>query len=660
MKKRYFSSIYRLCKGVLSLCVLMTLLANSCSKSTLDPIDDKIPTEENPVSNDFKATIAPVWDIERGKAMLLSGSGYQQGDILQLESGQQGKQVLTVAIVDGKVTFPTDLESINYRLSVLRGTTSYPIGNTQFNYVLRADIPNQDGKNIKGVVHIAGQGLADVVVSDGYDVTKTDAQGVYYLSSNKRTGYVFISIPANHELTETVNKTPKFYQFVASNPDLVDTRDFELKAVNNDDHVILALADMHLANRNSDLSQFQKGFIADVNQQIARLKSEGKQVYALTLGDQTWETYWYSNSFMLPEYVQQMSNLQAPVFNTIGNHDNDPYFANDWMSENAYRRILGPTYYSFNLGQVHYVVLDNVEYLNTGGSYGTVGSRDYNAKITENQLEWLAKDLASIPSTTPIVLSTHIQLHHAPTEQGNTPNFRTSNAQQLISLLDRFAEVHVMTGHTHVNYRVPRNDKFMEHNVAALSGTWWWTGRPGYSDNHIAPDGSPGGYGLWEMNGRNIAWKYKSIGYAPEYQFRAYDLNEVEITATKHAPAANATFRAMVPQYAADFAKANKNNEVLINVWGYDPKWTVSVTENGRPLDVQRISSYDPLQIISYGMQRLNVNATPTFDAANTSHMFKVKASAVNSTLQIKVTDRFGNTYSESMERPKAFTYSMR
>ncbi|MCL8000810.1 calcineurin-like phosphoesterase C-terminal domain-containing protein, partial [Brucella sp. 21LCYQ03] len=112
--------------------------------------------------------------------------------------------------------------------------------------------------------------------------------------------------------------------------------------------------------------------------------------------------------------------------------------------------------------------------------------------------------------------------------------------------------------------------------------------------------------------------------------------------------------------YAANFANANKNNEVLINVWGYDPKWTVSVTENGRSLAVQRVSSYDPLQIISYAMRRLNVNATPTFDAANTSHMFKVKTSAANTTLQIKVTDRFGNTYSESMERPKTFTYSMR
>ena len=40
--------------------------------------------------------------------------------------------------------------------------------------------------------------------------------------------------------------------------------------------------------------------------------------------------------------------------------------------------------------------------------------------------------------------------------------------------------------------------------------------------------------------------------------------------------------------------------------------------------------------------------------------MFKTKASNATSTLLIKVTDRFGNVYTETMERPKAFNYMMR
>ena len=68
-----------------------------------------------------------------------------------------------------------------------------------------------------------------------------------------------------------------------------------------------------------------------------------------------------------------MSKINCKIFNIMGNHDNDPYCAGDWIAENKFREVVGPTYYSFNLGSIHYVVLDNVEYINTGGSQGVIG-----------------------------------------------------------------------------------------------------------------------------------------------------------------------------------------------------------------------------------------------------------------------------------------------
>lgn len=115
-------------------------------------------------------------------------------------------------------------------------------------------------------------------------------------------------------------------------------------------------------------------------------------------------------------------------------------------------------------------------------------------------------------------------------------------------------------------------------------------------------------------------------------------------------------------KYAAEYATANNKNEVLINVWNYDEKWEVEVSENSTPLTVSRINVLDPLHIISYSAKRLNVAATPTEDfvSTKTAHMFKVKASNATNTLQIKVTDGFGRIYTESMQRPKAFTYLMK
>jgi hypothetical protein len=202
----------------------------------------------------------------------------------------------------------------------------------------------------------------------------------------------------------------------------------------------------------------------------------------------------------------------------------------------------------------------------------------------------------------------------------------------------------------------------MEHNTAAICATWWWTGNTGYAANHICRDGSVGGYGVWEMDGKNAEWYYKSVGYERNYQFRTYDLNSVEITAAKYAPLANATSAAQMPEFAGEFATAGTKNEILINIWNWDEDWTISVKEEGVELPVRQVMAKDPLHIISYEAKRLNLNASvsTTFATRSVSHMFKATASKPASTLYIDVTDRFGNVYSETMIRPKNLTTNMK
>lgn len=647
------------------LAIVITLLSTSCSKNSPGGDGPNPPVQ----TENFRITdieIPAIINRQKSADVEIKSKGFKLGDVILINSIDNPSSAYTVQIKSIQsnhviIQLPESIEDGRYRLIAQRETKTQTLANTVFNTVLRTNIPDQANKTVKGVVHVNGVGVADVVVSDGYDVAKTDQNGVYYLNSNKRIGYVFVSVPGNYEVTAMNGNLPQFYKSLYGNPNIVETIDFELTPVNNENHIMLTMADFHLANRNNDIAQFQSGFLTDVNNLIASYKAAGKKVYGLTLGDLTWDLYWYSNNFALPQYVDQINKVdKIPIFNLIGNHDYDPYFTSDWLAENAYRKTLGPTYYSFNIGRVHYIVLDNTEWINTGGGSGIVGERNYNGTISDEQMAWLAKDLAMVESSTPIVLASHIQLHNAPNATGAIPSYRISNGAQLVSELSRFEEVHILSGHTHINYKVPRNDKVIEHNTAAVSATWWWTGRSGAAGNQIAPDGSPSGYGVWEMNGNDIKWFYKSIGYENNYQFRTYDLNNVHISADTYLPNANSQHRAMLNQYAFNFANANTNNEVLINVWGYDPQWTISVTENGNPLTVERIMSRDPLHIISYSMMRLNANATPTFNSANTSHMFKVQASAPNTSLNVTVTDRFGNVYSESMTRPKSFNYSMK
>ncbi|XCF06893.1 calcineurin-like phosphoesterase family protein [Tamlana crocina] len=627
--------------------------------------NDEVEIDENNDLNISGVSIPSSLDVSRDGQTTLTGKGFKVGDTIEFVSSttSQSFSGTVVEVSDSTFTFaiPSNFESGNYAVSVLRNTNKLLLGNILCNVIANTNIPDVAGKNIKGVVYCNGEGIANVTVSDGYEVTVTDAEGRYYLASLKKTGFVFISVPGNYEVTN-VGSAPQFFKRVSNSTETVEQKDFSLIQVNNDNHVVLSLADWHLANRNNDLEQFTSKVLPDINNTIDKYSANGTKVYALTLGDLTWDAYWYNNNFGLNDYVPYMNKINAPVFNLIGNHDNDPYYANDWEAENKYRDIIGPTYYSFNLGKVHYVVLDSVEYINSGGSQGTVGSRNYNERLTNDQIEWLKKDLATITDkSTPIVLAMHTPLHKHPSLDANGSQVNTTdllNASTLKNALSEFATVHVLSGHTHVNFSVEEHN-IMEHNTAALCATWWWTGRNGYAGNHICKDGSPGGYGIWEMNNRDIKWRFKGIGYDEDYQFRTYDLNSIHITAANYAPNSNDTDLA---DYADVYASPSANNDVLINVWGYDSQWQIEVLEGNTPLEISRVSAKDPLHIISYDALRLNAGATPTsaFVTNKTAHFFKVTAATPDATLSIKVTDRFGNVYTENMVRPKALTLDMK
>lgn len=647
------------------LSLFIVLVMGACKDDIAQGIEDKIKTE-------IKVThinIPLVYNISmtQPEEISIKGRKFEEEDIISFvpKSGQGETVELSISNIDedGIVLAYSDLlKDGDYEVRIHRGELNQLLGKTNVNHVFNSDIPDQEGMTIKGTVFSAGNGVANVVVSDGIEVTKTDENGVYYLSSRKKNGQVFISVPSNYEVA-VQNGIPQFFKSLSGITSDAEIKDFELLAVNNENNAVAFLADIHLANRNNDIAQFQDGFIKDINKTYEYYKNQDKKFYGLTLGDQSWDAYWYANNFKLAEYLNLVKELDFPVYNVIGNHDYDPYVSvNDWLAAAPYRNLMGPTYYSVNIGKVHYVILDNVVYKNTGGIPGTIGARDYDGVLDQAQIDWLKKDLAQITDkSTPVVVAMHVPLYSSPDANGNYNNYM-QNSPELVSVLSGFSNVKVLTGHSHINYRItPTGSNVSEHNIGAVSATWWWTGRDGYAGNHICKDGSPGGYAVWTNEGRNQQWHYKSIGYEKDYQFRSYDLNTVHITAAAHTPNANATFKEKVPGIAGEYATKRDDNQVLINVWGYQDNWKITVKENGNILPYTRVRKKDPLHIISYDLQRVNVNADPTsaFSTTNTAHLFLVKASSATSTLEISVEDEFGNVYTETMERPKKFNYTM-
>jgi hypothetical protein len=282
----------------------------------------------------------------------------------------------------------------------------------------------------------------------------------------------------------------------------------------------------------------------------------------------------------------------------------------DDNSSKTFKQQFGPTYYSFNRGEIHYVVLDDVFFIGTG--------KKYIGYLTENQLQWLEQDLALIKPGSTVVVSLHIPTNTGAvrrTKKEEVYGGTVSNRKQLYKILAPY-KVHIMSGHTHFNEKW-EEENIIEHNHGTVCGAWW-TGP-------ICGDGTPAGYGVYEVDGSDIKWYYKSTGLPKEHQLKIFPKGK----------------------------SAEYPEEILANVWNWDNKWKIEWYEddNHTGLMEQRVA-LDPLAVELYAGPEMPVKhkfVEPTL----ADHLFFAKPSANAQTIRVKATDRFGNVYEEKLEMGK-------
>ena len=626
--------------------------------------------EKTPADNfDVQFTVPGSVDVTEGSECTFAVSGGGKSPlttdtfILESDAGisyvcpivNTTSDSFTVRLADG-------CETGYYKVFVKRDARKKSFGRIYINIVEDIDFKPDAGTTVYGIVSSAGVGVENVVVSDGAEVTVTNEKGIYQLKSAKKWGYVFISVPSGYEVP-SVGVLPQFHRALKNSADVVERADFKLEKVDGQDsYKIFMLGDMHLANRTGDLGQFAQ-FTSDLTDYMTRHK--GEKMYALTLGDMTWDLYWYSNSYYFPQYLNtvnsQIKNLQ--IFHTMGNHDNDFQTRSDYDAAVKYVDQICPTYYSFNIGKVHYVVMDDIDC----SSYDVYKrqSRNYVKSLSAEQLDWLAKDLSYVAKTTPVVVAMHAQVFY-PTTSGFKIDHDPVNTLRLFDILDGYT-VRFVTGHTHKLFNVTPDapivdgHNFREYNSGSVCASWWWSGNltPGI---HIGTDGTPGGYGIWDVTGTDFQCLYKSTGWPEEYQFRSYDLNNVHFSMAD-VPLMPSDISASVKNAYMQYVNAypqNNDNEVLINIWNWNSDWTLSVVdENRKTLPYTEVWAYDPLHIAALSVKRFNnagLKSTPSFITDKFTHFFKVKADDADTDLVITVKDEFGNEWTENMQRPKAFS----
>ena len=523
-----------------------------------------------------------------------------------------------------------------------------------------AEVEKKSGYTTYGrVVDYEAKPVAGVAVSDGALVTTTDSEGRYYLRSERKNVFVFISIPKNYRVAID-RAVPQFFQrFKSTRISTYEQHNFVLAPEENVKHRVLVWSDTHLANRTDDANQFKKFFKPDIEQQIAKAKSEGVKLYAIGLGDLAWDEFWYKNDYSLKDYREDISDFDLTIFSSPGNHDNDPSIADDFLAAAGFRENLNPLYYSFNIGDIHYIMMDNTLFKNSGATSNNYNVQDYTEGFTDDQMKWLKGDLATVPEGTTIIFGLHIPWTNRSQSTGKfTYAMPATYRSEVESLLSKFT-VHFISGHTHTNYTNIINSKMREHNIAGVCGTWWWTGYYSKNKCRLNGDGSPSGYKIFDINGSDVKWNFKALARDASYQFRAYDLRNSLITRELYCPANKNTnvSDAFFSQYANGWDKSvntTSTRKILINLFDYNDNWKITVTENGANLSVSRVEAYDPLHTIFFNMGRMNSNSTSmTFPTGKSAHFFEVSTSSATSTVIIKAEDPFGRVYEETMTRPR-------
>lgn len=463
------------------------------------------------------------------------------------------------------------------------------------------DITDIDGVNdtYGRITDQDGEGISNVVVTDGYTCVLTDEKGIYQFKRTKEARFVYYSNPSGYEIaTERADhEMALFYAKLAPSLKGRVRNDFRLVKTSEDqkEFTLLAIGDPQVANQ-SDVARFREETMQDVRNTIQDINTP---ILGLSMGDVVAD-----QTSLLETMKTSLGNMGMPVFTTIGNHDKFTTTSEGVKVGDMFSNTFGPLNYSFNYGDVHFICIDNVVF--TDGTNYTIG-------VSEEQINWLTNDLSFVPKSKMIILYYHMPMRGT--------NF--TNRTALLNLFKDYKTVHFMCGHTHYteNYMHQSPRQVYEHVHGAACGAWW--------KSTINGDGTPNGYAVYTVSGTEITnWYYKAVNYDKDFQIRLHK--------------GNATFGG---EYAT-FGYGLGNDVIIANVWNADPNWQIEVFEDG--IKTGNMSLSNIMQDSwSKGYHIGVLNRNPDNYSTRTTHLYRYTLQNSNASVRVVATDPFGNVYEQ-------------
>ncbi len=374
--------------------------------------------------------------------------------------------------------------------------------------------------NKNGVKDLGEPGISQVGVSNGEQVVRTDKSGAYQLSVDKDQ-IIFVIKPTGYKVPVDENQLPQFYYIhkpegspvlnykgVSPTGPLPEEVNFPLFATQESDRFSALIFGDPQAYNKKEIDYYYRGIIKEL---------EGIQgvEFGLSLGDLVGD-----DLSLFKPYIKATQAVGIPWYNVLGNHDLNFDAELDQHSDETFEAHFGPTNYAFNIGKVHFIVLDDVLYPDPRDKKGYWGG------FRKDQLNFVINDLKYVPQDHLIVLAFHI-----PISETGKDTFNDKHREALFRLLKKHPYTLSLSAHTHIQkqdyfgkesgwrHKTPHH----HYNVGTTSGDWY-SGALNESGVPISTmrDGTPKGYAYIHFDANQYRIQYKVAEQPISYQIELY------------------------------------------------------------------------------------------------------------------------------------------
>ena len=182
-------------------------------------------------------------------------------------------------------------------------------------------------------------GAAGISVTDGYTVVKTDSQGAYTITPSPDAVFLYITRPSGHDIVGD------WYKPLAEKVDFT----IEPAADNEEEFVFVHLTDAHISENRRSLVGLSS-FVRELNTMKPRPRFV---VNSPANGHASFRNY-----------VGIMNHLAMPCYNVAGDHTDSSYRLDQFprgdhrCAKPMYWEYLGPHFFSFEYGRIHFVSVD--------------------------------------------------------------------------------------------------------------------------------------------------------------------------------------------------------------------------------------------------------------------------------------------------------------